>query len=892
MNAASGRSSRPATPQGRSFRHLATRGMRQRAAMRSLVRSYSLTAAAEGERYTSADRPARQLAGQDFAFSRLRIMAGQLALDDHVIHAPRFGPRTIHWSQTAGGIRSIGRLVFRADLMMVFGAVTIGEAGGPLHEFRLTGTMDAVQFATTYSPANGDDGSEDADTTSLSGPDFAYGVRARSTDAPFDQDPDDPTVFAEVYGCNWSADDPTAGGPADYVAQGYAVFSMENDELVMLLTAGQVVPPLCATPAWDFTAPIPFGGDYQPGKVVFSDDGAGFSGTVYDLDGRAWIWTGRMVGDASMAAGLTLAPPADLRDHLSAGQVSQDDERTVQELAAIQLDDVQTTSNGLMYDCMLYVMPADTRGNVFGRSRPTNLSKRITDTITEDGPTSFLNDHYTPTYAGWGFANTASLSDMFSTEQTTELEYALSNVMSSSPWYSSVNGIIYAQAAYDSSAALAAYMTSADDAAAWAQKLYEYITAKARLIQVKVEIIGASNTATYNNYNNLLFALDPDGDLAVKYHTQVYALSLMTAVEQATPDASVNSDVLALVMPDILRKVITAWINLPDDPTQGDIARQAMAAELSEAVDLADGMTDLCSALIQAFEASRIFNLASSSVALYNNLNNSTSVWGPRLAKFATGICALAGVSFAVIGYLNWTTLSDEEKVTLVATTVRWVAEMTEKAPNLLGAAGGGANAGARALVSGLEEYSTDPALARVTAQFFADAAGVDLEASEVLVNDTVAQIAKRESVAMAKLVGKVLVGIGLFAGAVIAGVNIYRFVQDLIDGNGSVETIFDGIQAFTTTAGLICEAVALAVESALAAALAVSFAILGVIAAIVYVFWQKDQPPPDTPVQTYIKNTILPFVQALLDNPATAVPPDWSPMDGPQPPSTAAAAG
>jgi hypothetical protein len=866
--------------------------MRQRAAMCRLVRSYSLTAAAEGERYTSTDRAALTLAGQAFTFSQLKILAGRLALDGHVIHAPRFGPRTIHWSQTAGGVRSIGQLVFRADLMMVFGVVTLGEAGGPLHEFRLTGTMDAVRFTTTYSPTNRDDGPEEVETPSLAGPDFAYGVRAQSTDAPFDQDPNDPTVFAEVYGCDWSADDPAAGGPAEYVDQGYATFSMDDDELVMLLTAGQVVPPLCETRAQDFTAPIPFGGDYEPAKVVFSDDGASFSGTVYDLEGQAWLWTGSLADDMSMAAGLDLAPPADLRDHLSAGQVSQDDERTVQELAAIHLDDVQTASNGLLYDCMLYVMPADTRSNVFGRSRPTNLSTRITDTITEDGPTSFLNDHYTPTYAGWGFANTTSLSGLFSTEQTTELEYALSNVMSSSPWYSSVNNIIYAQAAYNSSAALAAYMTSADDAAAWAQKLYDYITTKVRLIKVKVEIVGASNTATYNNYNNLLFALDPSGDLAKKYHAQVYALCLMTAVEQATPDAKVNSDVLALVMPDILRKAITAWITLPDDPTKGQIACQAMAAELSAAVDLADGMTDLCSALIQAFEASRIFNLASSSTALYNNLNASTSVWGPRLAKFATGICALAGVSFAVIGYLNWTTLSDEEKVTLVATTVRWVAEMTEKVPNLLGAAGDGANAGARALVSGLEEYSTDPALARVTAQFFADAAGVDLEASEVLVNDTVTQIAKRESVAMAKLVGKVLVGIGLFAGAVIAGVNIYRFVQDLINGNGSVDTIFDGIQAFTTTAGLICEAAALAVESALAAALAVSFAILGVIAAIVYVFWQKDQPPADTPVQTYVKNTILPFVQSLLDNPATAVPANWSPMDGPQPPSATAAAG
>lgn len=890
MNAASGRSSRPVTPRGRPSTDLATLGMRQRAAMRRLVRSYNLTAAAEGERYTATDRAALTLAGRSFTFSALKLMAGRLALDGHVIHAPRFGPRTIHWSETAGGIRSIGRLVFRADLMMVFGSVTIGEAGGPLHDIRLTGTMDAVHFTTIYSPAPDGAGAPAAgdDALSLPGPDFAYGVRAQSTDAPFDQDPNDPAVFAEVYGCDWSADDPTAGGPADYVSQGYAVFSMADDRLVMLLTGGQVVPPLCQNPAQDFTAPIPFGGEYLPAKVVFSDDGTGFSGTVYDLEGGAWLWTGTMSG-ADLPA---VTPPADLRDHLSRGQTSQGDERTVQELAAIQLDDVHTTSNELIYDCMLYVMSDDTRSKVFGRSRPTNLSTRITDAITADGPTGFLNDRYTPTYAGWGFANVSSLASMFSAEQTTELEYALSNVQSSDPWYSAVNDVIYAQAAYDSSAALAAYMTSADDAAAWAGKLYDYITARARLIQVKVEIIGASNTATYNNYNNLLFALDPSGARAVDYHAQVYALSLMTAVEQATPDASVNADVLALVMPDILRKAITAWINLPQDPTEGEIARQAMAAELSAAVDLADGMTDLCSALIQAFEASRIFNLASSSVALYNNLNASTSVWGPRLAKFATGICALAGVSFAAIGYLNWTTLSDEEKVTLVATTVRWVAEMTEKVPNLLGAASGGANAGARALVSGLEEYSTDPALARVTAQFFADAAGVDLEASEVLLNDTVTQIAKRESVAMAKLVGKVLVGIGLFAGAVIAGVNIYRFVKDLVDGNGSVETIFDGIQAFTTTAGLICEAVALAVESALAAALAVSFAILGVIAAIVYVFWQKDQPPPDTPVQTYIKNTILPYVQTLLDNPATAAPPDWTPMDGPQPPSVAPAAG
>lgn len=369
----------------------------QEKTLQCLIRRYSLSCAGPGDRETSSRTEPVRLLDRTFTFTSLTLANGKLAIDDYIVHCPVIGHQTIRWSQLSDGIRSTGRIVFREDRLMVFGTISVGLPGQAPHEIRLIGAADSTRFSTTYCPTDGN--------TVEPGPDFEYGVL-------FESDPlwgdlgalQTATSFAYVYGCDWSADNSGAGGPANYIEDGLATFHVDRktSRLQLDFAAYQYTMPSCLTKTQTFDAPIPFGSQFGSTSIVFNDDGTQFSGTVCDTDGNEYTWTGQDTDAALRCAAVAAQPPADFRDYLSAASPSGSDDLSVQDLASISITNVQTQANGLILDCMLYVMDDDLRKNLFGRSRPKNLPGNVVKTITEDSCKNFLNNAYAPTYIGWG----------------------------------------------------------------------------------------------------------------------------------------------------------------------------------------------------------------------------------------------------------------------------------------------------------------------------------------------------------------------------------------------------------------------------------------------------------------------------------------------------------
>lgn len=452
--------------------------------------------------------------------------------------------------------------------------------------------------------------------------------------------------------------------------------------------------------------------------------------------------------------------------------------------------------------------------------------------------------------------------------------------------YCEINDAIYREAAYQSSSRLAKYLSDKEND--WAQLFYEYITKKSLLTMVKTEVFNAHNSDTMVQFNNLLFALDPSGKRSVDYHKILYGTMISSSNYYMTPDER-NAALLRDLMPDMLEYVANNWINQPSDPTDGQIAQQQMAQAILDLQKEMEGNIAVAGALSHIMEAVRAKNLVDSSLQIYNAMDGIDSKAWANFKNFASGISFMVGTAFVVIGYLNWDTLTKNQKISLIAQSVRQTATVAKFIPRVIDGYATSKIAGQQAIPNALNEWGSNPEVAARTRQWLSEATGEDFTETELLVNDTVDAIANRRAAAMNRLVtadaqgaAKVLAGISLIAAGVMSGIAIYTFVQDLANGESMPQTLFDGIQAVSVTLATICETLALVAESVLWASVATAFAIVGVIAAIAYLIWVRMQPPPPSPAENYISGVILPFVNKQLADPKTAVPSNWSYADPP----------
>ena len=95
----------------------------------------------------------------------------------------------------------------------------------------------------------------------------------------------------------------------------------------------------------------------------------------------------------------------------------------------------------------------------------------------------------------------------------------------------------------------------------------------------------------------------------------------------------------------------------------------------------------------------------------------------------------------------------------------------------------------------------------------------------------------------------------------------MYDVVQDVRSGQPITQIVLDAVIAATNIAIVVCLVVELAVTSVVASVLGVVFALVGVI---IYLIEMCVIKPAD-PLDDFMKNTVLPFVDGL---PPQTLPP------------------
>lgn len=835
----------------------------------ALNRSYDLHVATPGLAHFA---PLAIRLGGAIALNRLCIGGGQIKIGDYVIHKPKFLRNTVSWSQVAGGIQCIGNLSFNANGTVLSGSIHAGKVGQPLHNAQVFGTMATTRFSTQYS-ADG--------KTWQAGPDMEIGIafNAEIEAGHVQQNLSNVQQIVNVYACQNGG----SYAPINFVPLALASFSTDpkSGNLEVLFPLNPVMfPPSCTTGSYTF--PIPSGSASTAGSIIYSSDGSSFSGTVYDFTGStAYTLTGSAV-TTSIAEAAAL--PADFLDYRASGLGNL----SVQDLASQTLPDVQSFSNAMLFDCLLYVMPADLRTNLTGRTQPTNLSTSTVSLISQAPVTDFLNNFYGPTYFGWGFANMTQFSSNFNASQSLQLEYTASDTLSKQSAFSLVNNAVYSASAIMSSARLSDYVN--DTSTNWGAALYDYITQQNQVVQVQTEVFGANNSDTLNRFVSLLSVFDPSGKLPQQYYSAIMGAALLS---QSTyfmdPGSSGNQSNLASILPQLLQQIINQWIVAPSDPTQGQVQQQLLAQALQEAADALGSIQALADQLVTAFSygGDQVALAARLSRAYqYLTTNGSLPNAVKSLSKFLAPIGLGLGIYFTIVGIANWSNLTTSQQIAVVGKGLIALSALIEMLPEIVTAFVNGVTTGIAILAQLRPSWLGG---APMFEDFEVDLSGLT-EENLVFNNDAnenIGNIAEEDFAEQGdKLLfsygttfKSILKGVCVLGEVIVAGVAVYSFVEDILNGAPVSQIIFDGLQAFSLGVMAVCDVVQLFIESALAATLGVVFAIVGVVVAIIEIFVGKSDPPP-TPAQQYVTSTILPFVtQQQAQNP---VPQNWSLPTGP----------
>lgn len=842
---------------------------RQPAVHEKLARSYTLYAAPEG---APTYRPGCVAGSVAIDLGTLTLEGGRLWLGGHRIHEPRFSRNTVAWSQLSDGIRSIGNLVFSPDGTVVAGQVHVAPGPGPLESYLLFGTAALTTFTTRYST----DG-----TAWTAGPDLEIGVifdpDARVGDIV--QDLTAVTQVVNVYGCEADGN----LGPVNYVEQGLASFALYRQTgtlQVNFVGSVTMTPPACDQGAFAF--PLPSGQLGSSSSVIYSEDGTSFSGTVYDFTGQtAYQFEGTATSPARADSGDTAPAPSDYRN-FKAGTLTGSN-LTVQELAGLQLPEVNKLQNELIYDCLLYVMDPTLRNDLTGDVQPSNLNPAVVSAITQPAQTDFLNGFYAPTYFGYGFSQLTALAANFDPDEVTQLRYTASSVLAQQASFSVINNVVFSQAAVSSSATLQSYVD--DTTSGWGNTLYGYITQQPQIVQVQTEVFGANNSDTLNRYVSLLAVFDPTGALSTKYYSAVMGSALFSQCAlYMDPGTQANAENLSDILPPLLEQVISEWLTLPPNPTAADLQKQQLAQALQAAGDVVGSLDTLAEELLAAFQHNGDqLSLTARLTQVYQYFSDGDLPAGvKKLAGFVGGIGLVLGITLTIQGLANWNELSASQKVSLVAEGVQTTSTIIEILPDIVTAFANGVQTGVGVIATLYDQWRGN-ATAFEDLDF--DLSDIEHEDDLVFNRDVSTNLGEVASNDFAEQGGKllfswgttftsILKGVCVLGQVVAAGIAVYDVVEDIINGAPITNDIMNGLEAISLGVVAVCDGVSLFIESAVVATLGVVFAVVGVIVAIIALFVDKPDPSP-TPTQQYISGTVLPFINQMTSQ--YPVPANWS---------------
>ncbi|MBW4464907.1 MAG: hypothetical protein KME07_05640 [Pegethrix bostrychoides GSE-TBD4-15B] len=791
----------------------------------------------------------------------IQFQNGSLFIDQIHIARPRFANDFVSWRQLTQSHYSCGHLRFLSGGVMLQGLVSLGTTGA-----------DAVPYSVvaSYFPLVSDT-VEGGRSTSAVGT-----LRTFTTQITKQRYAIDPVTKQPIQDPSLLPDNAWQPGLSlrlGYdVSKGTSIVQLGNEDISIHASYKPASQPdqtkLVIAPDLGCDSLCARYSDVYVGASITLtlDNHASFSGTVAntcaesdDSSSGVYFWRGT---SPALAIAAAVRPT-----FLSKANLLQDTSLTVDELAgllpgtATPQTDINTTANSMLIENMKWAIcqrsdEKDWLKLFYGdQEAPPVLSQERVTLINKN--LSWYQDTYAKAQFGWQAANyggTNQPATQLTHYQALQLRYFLQTGIAQDSNFVSQQQGLYPEAYAESFPRIRAYL--ADGGEKWANELMNQIY----LPNLGLEVASVKLTndmSSVNAFCTLLTVLQPSGELAKQYYT-----NFLTATLQSNVDAVSFQDSTTLMqwLPLWLEQFLIQAVNLPE--TIPDAAKLAIA-QLNEMMGQMGGnATKVAQEIVPIL-------VNSPGSTIWDVCKGAEEAWAtkfPKLSAIGRVFFFAAfgyGLSMIVQAFGNWKNLSDEDRAKLVVATVGFGVDGLLIVPEMLISIkdmgtdilnkinvwrySSKTQEGIDQIGKAIDENYLENGLDETSKLFNAETKAIEAEGSlwEKLFGDVLKPVLKVAGVVVA---------------AIVAAFSVYDLIQDVKSGQPITKIALDAVIAATNIAVVICTVVEIALASTVASVLGVVFALIGIIISII----EQCVIKPADPLDDFMKNVVVPFVDAL----------------------------
>ncbi|MFC0216269.1 hypothetical protein ACFFK0_28120 [Paenibacillus chartarius] len=410
----------------------------------------------------------------------------------------------------------------------------------------------------------------------------------------------------------------------------------------------------------------------------------------------------------------------------------------------------------------------------------------------------------------------------------------------------------------------------------WAKELYEVLTNSPQFVLMVNRVSGASGDpaklAPLNNFACLLTALQPSGELARNYYKSVMTGVIVKLVPQTSQnDKDTIMEWLPTAMQEMFRRLANGEL-----PEEIDISKQEAEELYQEYLKHQNEITSSVAELMQAIIASNLIKKVEQMEEGFKEIVQKY----PKLAKAAKlflvigWIGGLASIITALVKG-DWKKMTGVEKGEFVTECVQSVIQGFDAVPILYNGVKSVSVSAFNKLMSKFyspEHQSEVEGLGEKLTEENQDLIPAVSEELQPLLNT--AEGALGEGTLYARLFGEsILAGVlkivGAVAAAAMAGWSLWQLVND-IKARGSVSTIvFDSLIFTANFLSAVCLVADLFVATSFLPILGAALAIAGIFIAFLANFFET----PKNPIDDFMVDVGIPFVQGLPSLKSNAAP-------------------
>lgn len=772
---------------------------------------------------------------------------GALIVGGTPIYNARFTADHIAWAQQSAGLYSAGHLYLHGDGLNAHGVVYQGtsRADAVSHDFIGTSIKPATYrtAVTTSSYPRSNHPPAVPSSGWRAGPELEIGFEMR---VGFTM----PRPVVSLGGrdvsrfVSWSVD-----------VRGETLLSLTIDDAACVALGPDA--PKSAWLAFDPYSPNPTGAG-----AVTACCGA------TPPPGRQFLWAATAVAETVR---LQVAPLRSIpRETLTAAHGAL----TIADLMTILPDDTVTDyARAALLRNMKWAMGQDDTqrdwlDKFLGQIPPTIESAGATDLI-RDGLSWYQNDfakaYVTEMFQKYNGDNVPEYRRLDDQQAAKLDEYFVSGLAASADYSKQQSGI-YVEAFRTSLPAINAYLSDGPDGGEkWAAALFNKLTDGAQFTLMVNRVAGAlgdkAAMAPVNNFASLLTALQPDATLARSYFKSI----LTGTVTKLAPDA-IHSDKNTIMqwLPSAFEELLRHFADHDGDMPDGlDITEQ-------EAKDMLDlylkSPADISSALGDLIAKVSASDLLDQIVQLEDQFDNIAERW-PALAKaskllFALGWIGSVSNILAILIKGDWSKMTDVQKAQFVTDFAKTALDGFDAVPDIYN---GVKSISIKVWSKAMSEANASEV--QIEMQSISEQA-LDGEDMVVAVANEVSPLLEAgaaETSAFARIFAEGIVSgvvkiFGAVAALAMAGYSLWQTIKDIQGGKGVSIIVLDFL---IVTANLVSAGLLIAGMFAASSMFPPAAALAALTGAILSIIEVSLEPPPPNPIDDFMKDVGIPWVDA-----------------------------